>query len=190
MTTAVYRTMREAVFELAEAAPDYAVELDDTGVHLLMPPVNRHELAVLLTQRRLTPQLGEDEAAHAGGEIDAPELGRVRRPDLVVIPIEALTRQGYLSPSDVELVMEVVSKPNPENDWVNKTADYPAMGIPVYVIVDPRTSSVTVFEDPGPTGEGTRYRSRRDYTFGETVTAGPYTLDTKGFMPYDDDGDV
>jgi len=35
----------------------------------------------------------------------------------------------------------VVSRSNPENDWVGKMRDYPLLGVPIYVIFDPRITS-------------------------------------------------
>ncbi|WP_202125527.1 Uma2 family endonuclease [Actinomadura physcomitrii] len=166
------------------------MELDDQGVHVMMSPVNRHELAIARLRRQLEAQLGPDMLAHGGTpEIDDPATGRLRRPDLVVVPEAALERPGrtYLRPEDVELVAEVVSVPNPENDYENKAADYPAMGIPTYLIIDPRKSTVTVLSDPGSTPEGPRYRRRHDHVFGDQVEAGGYTIDSGAFLPYEDE---
>jgi Uma2 family endonuclease len=156
----------------------------------MMSPVNRHELAVLRLRRQLESQLEPGMVAHSGTpEIDDPATGRMRKPDLVVIPEAALERPGktYLRPEDIELVAEVVSTPNPDNDYERKTADYPAMGIPTYLIIDPRKSTVTVFSDPGPAAEGTRYRMRHDYVFGDQVGAGGYVIDSGRFLPYEDE---
>lgn len=84
------------------------------------------------------------------------------------------------------MVAEVVSVPNPENDYERKTADYPAMGIPTYLIIDPRKSTVTVFSDPGPGPEETRYRTRHDYVFGDQISARGYAVDSGAFLPYED----
>ncbi|SFO34055.1 Uma2 family endonuclease [Actinomadura madurae] len=186
-----YDRLRSTAVTIMERLDAYGVELDDEGVHVMMSPVNRHELAISRLLRQLLPQVGPDMVAHSGTpEIDDPATGRLRRPDLVVVPEAALARPGqtYLRPEDVELVAEVVSVPNPENDYENKTIDYPAMGIPTYLIVDPRKSTVTVFSDPGPAPEGTRYRVRHDYVFGDQVDAGSYAIDSGAFLPYEGDG--
>ncbi|MFC4055641.1 Uma2 family endonuclease [Actinomadura syzygii] len=184
-----YDRLRPTAIAIMEQLDAYGVELDDQGVHVMMSPVNRHELAISRLLRQLLPQLGPDMLAHAGTpEIDDPGTGRLRRPDLVVVPEAALERPGqsYLRPEDVELVAEVVSAPNPENDYEHKAADYPAMGIPTYLIIDPRKSTVTVLSEPGSTPEGTRYRTRRDYVFGDQVEAGGYIIDSDAFLPYED----
>ncbi|TDB83686.1 Uma2 family endonuclease [Actinomadura sp. KC216] len=183
-----YDLLRPTAVAIMERLDAYGVELDDQGVHVMMSPVNRHELAISRLLRQLLPQMGPETVAHSGTpEIDDPATGRLRRPDLVVLPEAALTRPGYLRPEDVEMVVEVVSAPNPENDYENKAADYPAMGIPTYVIIDPRKSTVAVLTDPGPTPEGTRYRTRRDHVFGDQISAGGYTIDSSAFLPYEDE---
>jgi Uma2 family endonuclease len=185
-----YDRLRPTAIAIMERLEAYGVELDDQGVHVMMSPVNRHELAISRLMRQLLPQVGADMIAHAGTpEIDDPGTGRMRRPDLVVVPEAALERPGrtYLQPDDVELVAQVVSGPNPENDYEHKTIDYPAMGIPTYVIIDPRKSTVTVFSEPGPGPDGTRYRTRQDYVFGDQIIAGGYTIDSGAFLPYEDD---
>ncbi|TDD14981.1 Uma2 family endonuclease [Actinomadura sp. KC06] len=184
-----YERLRPTAVAIMEQLDAYGVELDDQGVHVMMSPVNRHELAISRLLRQLLPQVGPEMIAHSGTpEIDDPATGRLRRPDLVVVPEAALARPGltYLRPEDVELVVEVVSAPNPENDYEHKAADYPAMGIPTYVIIDPRKSTVTILSDPGPTPEGTRYRTRHDHVFGDQITAGGYAIDSSAFLPYED----
>ncbi|GAA1891954.1 Uma2 family endonuclease [Actinomadura bangladeshensis] len=185
-----YDRLRPTAIAIMEQLDAYGVELDDQGVHVMTSPVNRHELAIAHLRWQLERQLDPGVMAHAGTpEIDDPATGRLRRPDLVVIPLAALERPGrsYLRPEDVELVAEVVSSPNPENDYERKTVDYPAMGIPTYVIIDPRKSTVTVFSEPGAGPEGPRYNARRDYVFGDQITAGGYAIDSGAFLPYEDD---
>ncbi|TDC76744.1 Uma2 family endonuclease [Actinomadura sp. 7K507] len=185
-----YDRLRPTAIAIMERLDAYGVELDDQGVHVMTSPVNRHELAIAHLRWQLERQLDPGMMAHAGTpEIDDPETGRLRKPDLVVIPVAALERPGrtYLRPAEVELVTEVVSAPNPENDYENKTIDYPAMGIPTYVIIDPRKSTVTVFSDPRPASKGTRYRARHDYVFGDGVKAGGYVIDSTAFLPYEGD---
>ncbi|TMQ92134.1 helix-turn-helix domain-containing protein [Actinomadura soli] len=131
--TRAYDRLRPTAVTIMESLEVPGVELDDHGVHVLMGPSNRHALAVSHLQRQLQPQLARDVLAHAGTpEIDDPTTGRIRRPDLVVIPLAALERPGdtYLRPRDLKLVAEVVSDFNSENTYVRKAIDYPAMGIP------------------------------------------------------------
>lgn len=167
----------------------WGVEIGREGITLMMSPLKRHELITKRLGRQIDHQaetLAGGLIAHSGPEIESARLARMRRPDLVVIPESILEGEGpYVSPEDVRLVAEVVSDSNPDNDYVEKTADYAAMGIPVYVIVDPRKSTITVLADPGQGAEGPQYRIRRDGVFGDTVSAEPFTVDTSEFLPYE-----
>ncbi|GAA1198221.1 isoleucyl-tRNA synthetase [Kitasatospora gansuensis] len=82
-----------------------------------------------------------------------------------------------LLPHEVVLVVEVVSTSNPENDYENKVHDYAAMGIPHYLLVDPRDGTGIVHSQPG-------YASREKFAFGDTVPVGPWTIDTSGLLTY------
>ncbi|WP_406275959.1 hypothetical protein OH779_18100 [Actinacidiphila glaucinigra] len=61
------------------------------------------------------------------------------------------------------------------------------MGIPLYLIIDPRDKTLAVLSDPGPApgDDGPRYRSRHDYAFGDTVPVGSWVLDSGEFPAYD-----
>jgi len=187
-----YERMRTIAEELMERQDAWAVEIGEGVITIMMSPVNRHELITARLARQLRQQIDRDPQwagylAHSGPEIDAPAIGRMRRPDLVVLPELALDSPGYVDPADVALVAEVVSTSNPQNDYAEKTRDYPAMGIPIYLIIDPRKKTVTVLTDPGPApGDGGhRYRARHDYAFGDTVPVGTWTIDTGEFPAYD-----
>lgn len=66
--------------------------------------------------------------------------------------------------------------------------DYPLLGIPIYVIFDPRTGSGAVFTDIHSTPEGPRYAVRKNFVYGEDVTIGEWTIPTSGLPRYQDDG--
>ncbi|MFC1442645.1 NUDIX domain-containing protein [Streptacidiphilus sp. N1-10] len=78
---------------------------------------------------------------------------------------------------------DMVSPSNPENDWVGKVRDYPLMGIPLYLLIDARQKTVTLFSRP----DGTRYHRREDVEFGEGIRIPEpfgFDLDTSGLLPY------
>lgn len=90
-----------------------------------------------------------------GCEIQVPVLHSKdpanRFPDLVVLREEhlELTRRRLtitLEMPPPQLVVEVVSpgKSNRNRDWNNKRAQYAAIGIPEYWLIDPSTQTVTV----------------------------------------------
>ncbi|MEU2396003.1 Uma2 family endonuclease [Streptomyces sp. NPDC007369] len=108
-------------------------------------------------------------------------------PDLMVIAEEdADDTAKVVNSRDVLMVVEVVFRTNSLTDIRDKLHDYPEMGIPLYVVVDPRKDkrTVTVHSDPSRGPDGLRYRKEVPYAFGDTVTAGRWTLDTSSLKSY------
>lgn len=184
----VYERMREIAEEVSKVPEAWAVEVSGGEIHIMMSPAKRHELIVLRTARQLNRQLDTQSpglAAHSGAEIEDPQAGVMRRPDLLVLPEAALDEAGdYVDPKDVNVVLEVVSKSNPENDYSGKMRDYPRIGVPFYVIIDPRLGTGVVLSEIGPGDEGPTYLHREPFTFGETVQIGQWTIDTAQFPLY------
>jgi Uma2 family endonuclease len=194
-----YERIRRTVDALSETAAaleaGWSFEIAQSGVLVMMSPSKRHEAIATRIVNRLMRQLGtthpeSDLVAHAGTtNVEDRVLGRLRQPDVIVVPLHVLDEPGdSVDPRELLMVAEVVSPSNADNDWIGKTADYAAMTIPLYVIVDPRKleGTVVVHTDPGPTPHGVRYRQRHDYSFGDCVAIGPWTLDTSDFPRYDD----
>ncbi|EFL34641.1 conserved hypothetical protein [Streptomyces viridochromogenes DSM 40736] len=117
---------------------------------------------------------------------DVPE-GIMRHPDVMVIAWADLDVEGSIDPRTVVAAVEIVSRSNPENDWVGKMRDYPLLGIPIYAIFDPRTGSGAVFTDIHSTPSGPRYAVRKNFVYGEDVTIGEWTISTSGLPRYQDD---
>jgi Uma2 family endonuclease len=188
MDTKTYDRLRAIARELPTEPPVWGVEIDEEGITMMVSPVKRHVLISLRLRRQLDTQLDATHpgyVAHSGPEIEAPTIQRMRRPDLVVLPEAVLEEEDdYVNPMDVILVAEVVSRSNPDNDYAHKTADYPAMGIPLYLLIDPRKATLSVLSDPGPSPQGVRYRARHDHAFGDTVAVGPWTVNSGEFLPY------
>ncbi|GAB2805751.1 hypothetical protein GCM10027073_42960 [Streptomyces chlorus] len=110
----------------------------------------------------------------------------MRRPDAVVVPESVLDEEGLaIDATQVLAVIEVVSPSNPNNDYGEKLAEYPAMGIPHSLIVDPRTGTIEAHSAPC----GNRYSDKDPYIFGDTVPLGPWTVDTSALRRYGRDGD-
>lgn len=180
------RTIAEELGASAERLEGtWSVEIGPSGPTLaMMRPSKRHEGTI----RRICKQLDEQLlATHpgyicaSGPEIEHPSIGRMRRPDAVVIPENVLDEEGLAVDATQALaVIEIVSPSNPNNDYVEKLADYPAMHIAHYLIVDPRTGTIEVHSDPCRNG----YARKDPYIFGDAVPFGPWTVDTSAFRRY------
>ncbi|WP_329133255.1 Uma2 family endonuclease [Streptomyces sp. NBC_01476] len=183
-----YERLRAIAEELAVHAPDgvRGYEIRGDEIVMMMSPSRPHELNALRIRQQLDQQLDPSLVAHTGGEVEDPSLGRLRRPDVIVVPYAAFNEDTMdpFHPQDVALVVEVVSPSNHSNDYVEKVQDYSAMGIESYLLVDPRKSTITVFTDPGSGPEGPRYRAQHDYAFGDPITVGPWVLATTELRPY------
>ncbi|WP_282205910.1 Uma2 family endonuclease [Kitasatospora fiedleri] len=172
---AVFAKLREIAARLPEVPGIGKIEIADGTIVMTTSPVKRHELAVVRIVRQLNEQLPRTHpghVAHGGADVVDPVRGRLRNPDVMVFPEEALdSEEAALLPHQVLLVVEIVSAADPQNDYRAKVADYAAMGIPLYLLVDPRKGTGIVYDEPG-------YTRRTDFAFGDVITVGPWTLDT------------
>ncbi|MFJ9827218.1 Uma2 family endonuclease [Streptomyces sp. NPDC101160] len=187
MTTVspIYRTMREALERLDDTVPGKFEITKEGIVHDMMAPGRPHELTVLRLRKRLEKVMPEDLAAHTGEpDVEHEPEGVMRHPDVMVIAETDMEGTGSFDPRTLLAAIEVVSRSNPDNDWVGKLRDYPLLGIPVYAIFDPRTGSGAVFSDIHPTPEGPRYATRKDFFYGEDVTIADWTIATDDLPRY------
>ncbi len=82
------------------------------------------------------------------------------------------------------LAVEVVSPSNPGTDYDAKSRDYPAMGIPHYLIVDPRDGTWTYQWQVGGRRGSPEYENRLRRPYGNTVAlAGGWKVATGG-LPF------
>jgi Uma2 family endonuclease len=127
--------------------------------------------------------------AHTGRpDVEDESLGITRRPDLMVIAEADMEGPGSFDPRTLVAAIEIVSRSNPDNDWVTKLRDYPLIGIPVYAIFDPRTGTGAALTDIHPTPDGPRYATRKDFVYGEDVTIADWTIPTDGLPRYQSEG--
>lgn len=70
--------------------------------------------------------------------------GRYREPDLLLLRDANDPRRQDRYWLGADLVVEVVSRDDPERDYVQKREDYADLGIPEYWIVDPQADTITV----------------------------------------------
>jgi len=121
-------------------------ELIDGRIEVLAMPTLEHQEIIfyLLTMLRafITPnRLGRAIMAPIRMRLNAD---RYQEPDVLFMFDENTSRAGNEYWDRADLVMEVVSKEDPQRDWVDKRQDYAAAGIPEYWIIDPRTKTIIV----------------------------------------------
>ncbi|MCX4905683.1 Uma2 family endonuclease [Streptomyces sp. NBC_00878] len=186
MDYAKMRAIAEELMAYAEHLEgSWRVEIGPSGPFLAMrSPSKRHAGAIHRIRRQLDAQLPATHPGYVcenGPEIEHPSIGRMRRPDAVVIPEDALDEEGLaVDATQVLAVIEIVSPSNPNNDYVEKLAEYPAMGIAHCVIVDPRTGTIQVHSAPCKN----HYQRKDPYIFGDTVPFGPWSVETGAFRRY------
>ncbi|MWA13419.1 Uma2 family endonuclease [Streptomyces sp. BA2] len=190
-----YAKMRAIAEELGTYAErlegTWNVEIGPSGPILaMMCPSKRHEGTVHRICQQLNKQLLVTHPGYIcanGPEIEHPAIGRMRRPDALVIPEAVLDEEGIaVDATQVLAVIEIVSPSNPNNDYGEKLTEYPAMGIDRYMIVDPRTGTIEVHSEPC----AGRYGNKEPYIFGDKVPFGPWTVETVAFRRYGKPGDL
>ncbi|MFC8675551.1 Uma2 family endonuclease [Streptomyces griseorubiginosus] len=183
----LYRAMRDFVLSTDDTLPG-KFEITKEGIVLdMMSPSKPHELTVLRVRKRLEQVMPEALVAHTGEpDVEDEPEGIMRRPDVMVITEAEMEGDGSFDPRTVRAAIEVVSRSNPDNDWVSKVRDYPLIGVPVYAIFDPRTATGAVLTDIHPTPDGPRYATRKDFVYGEAVTIGDWTISTDDLPRYQD----
>ncbi|WP_319334116.1 Uma2 family endonuclease [Streptomyces sp. NY05-11A] len=177
--------MRDFVQSVDDTLPGKFEVTAEGIVHDLRAPVGRHELTALHLRKRLEKAMPEEIVAHTGKpDVECEPEGILRRPDLMMIAEADMQGEGSFDPRTLIAAIEIVSRSNPDNDWVSKVRDYPLMGIPVYAIFDPRTGVGAVLTDIHPTPDGPRYATRKDFVYGEDVTIAEWTISTEDLPRY------
>ncbi|MBK3570064.1 Uma2 family endonuclease [Streptomyces sp. MBT62] len=151
-------------------------EIGDGMFFMTKRPCRRHQVTVADGRDQLAPQVpdgaGVFEAADTAGEV----LGKLRVPDLVVTTGE---------PATPLLAVEIVSPANPGTDYDVKSRDCPAMGIPHYLILDPREGTWTYQWQVGGRRGSPEYENRPHLPYGNTVTvADEWQVETGGLPLY------
>ncbi|MGW3119568.1 Uma2 family endonuclease [Streptomyces sp. NPDC001107] len=180
-----YRAMREFVQSTDDTLPGKFEITKEGIVHDMMSPGGAHEVTAARISRRLEKVMPDELLAHNGTpDVEDEPEGIMRHPDVMVIAWTDLDTEGSIDPHTLIAAIEVVSRSNPDNDWVSKMRDYPLIGIPVYAIFDPRTGEGAVLTDIHPTPDGPRYATRKDFVYGEDVTIGDWTISTDNLPLY------
>lgn len=180
-----YQAMRDIVERMQSSVPG-KLEITKEGiVHDMMSPGGPHELTAARVSRRLEKVMPEGLLAHTGTpDVEDVHEGVMRHPDIMVISEADMEVESSFDPRTLIAAIEVVSRSNPDNDWAGKMRDYPLLGIPVYVIFDPRTGEGAVLSDIHPTPNGPRYATRKDFVYGEDITIGEWTISTENLPRY------
>jgi Uma2 family endonuclease len=180
-----YQAMRDIVEQMQAGVPG-KLEITKEGiVHDMMSPGGPHELTAARVSRRLEKVMPDGLLAHTGTpDVEDVHEGVMRHPDIMVIAEADMEVEGPFDPRSLVAAIEVVSRSNPDNDWAGKMRDYPLLGIPVYVIFDPRTGEGAVLSDIHATPSGARYATRKDFVYGEDVTIGEWTISTENLPRY------
>ncbi|KUN69870.1 hypothetical protein AQJ46_19125 [Streptomyces canus] len=181
----IYRAMRDLVQSMDDTIPG-KFEITRQGiVHDLVSPGGPHEVTAAHVSRRLERVMPDELLAHNGTpDVENEPEGITRHPDVMVIAWDDLNVEGSIDPHTLIAAIEVVSRSNPDNDWVGKMRDYPLIGIPIYAIFDPRTATGAVLTDIHSTPDGPRYATRKDFVYGEDVTIGDWTISTDDLPRY------
>ncbi|WP_282701109.1 Uma2 family endonuclease [Streptomyces sp. CC219B] len=185
----VYRAMRDVIQSMDDTLPGRFEITKEGIVHDMMSPGGPHEVTSAHISRRLERIMPDDLLAHTGTpDVEDEPAGIMRHPDVMVIAWADLNVEGSIDPRTLVAAIEVVSRSNPDNDWVSKLRDYPLIGVPVYAIFDPRTGTGAVLTDIHPTPDGPRYATRKDFVYGEDVTIGDWTISTEDLPRYQREG--
>ncbi|MER7582460.1 Uma2 family endonuclease [Kitasatospora sp. NPDC097691] len=160
-------------------------ELSGDTVVIQAPPSLIHQFDLAVVQRQFEAHCPPGYFPTGNSDLTSPEVGSVRSPDLTYLP-EDVIELGREIPAELALIaVEVVSPSDPENDWSGKVRDYPRMGFPLYLIVDPRQKTVTLFSEPNRD----RYHTRTEREFGERLRIPEpfdFELDLSRLVPYRD----
>ncbi|MGW6456884.1 Uma2 family endonuclease [Streptomyces sp. NPDC055078] len=183
--TLQYLAMRDTIERVRDSVPG-KLEITREGiVHDLASPGGPHELTAARVSRRLEKVMPDGILAHTGTpDVEDIAAGVLRHPDVMVIAEADMEIEGAFDPRTLFAAVEVVSRSNPDNDWVSKARDYPLLGIPVYVIFDPRTGEGAVLSDIHSTPSGPRYATRKDFVYGEDIAIGDWTISTENLPRY------
>ncbi|MEU5523850.1 Uma2 family endonuclease [Streptomyces sp. NPDC047860] len=185
----LYRAMRDFVQSMDDTLPGKFEITKEGIVHDMVSPGGPHAVTAAHISRRLERTMPDELLAHTGTpDVEDEPEGIMRHPDVMVIAWADLNVQGSIDPRSLIAAIEVVSKSNPENDWVTKMRDYPLMGVPIYVIFDPRTGEGAVLTDIHTTPDGPRYATRKDFVYGEDVTIADWTISTRNLPLYGSEG--
>ena len=180
----IYRHLRDYADHLRPELPmSPHVEISDGQILMMMSPAGAHDLNAKRVTTQLDRQLPDGLIAYTA-DIEHPGAAKLRRPDVIVVDEEAMDVPGAVDATAVQLAVEIVSPSNPENDYEGKLRDYPIMGIPHYLIIDPRDGTAHHhWKIATETGHNS-YSAHVPYVFGDKIAVGNWVIDTGELRRY------
>ncbi|MFJ8041894.1 Uma2 family endonuclease [Kitasatospora sp. NPDC096147] len=180
-----HRRLLEDARQAQAAMPaGYKIEISGDEIIMMAAPTIIHQRNLLVVRRQFDAHCPDDLIPSENTDLSSPETAKLRNPDLTYLSLDAEHGFGTETPAHyAALVVEVVSPTNPENDWHGKVRDYPSMGIPTYLIVDPRDKQVTLLSGLA----SGRYHLRTTVDFGTPLPIPApfgFTLMTEALIPY------
>ena len=143
------------------------VEFTDGHLEVLSMPTELHqsilEYLYLLFHGFMVARGGK---AHISGLRLRLRSGKFRVPDLLLLRDANDPRRQNQFWTGADLVLEVVSKNNPQRDLVQKRRDYAQAGIPEYWIVNPLTETILVYRL-----KGRKYPKAKTFARGTRATS-------------------
>ncbi|GAB3491295.1 Uma2 family endonuclease [Nocardiopsis coralliicola] len=174
-----------ATLDQLEVPDGYRAEiLGDEGIVMSPTPSGKHQHNVWRLRTALDPYLPSETRTEDHFEIRMDRTTRAVIPDLFVAPTEVLATDDHsIGPEHVLLASEVVSPGSKVQDRERKLAVYAQAQIPLYLLIDPLTGTVTLYSTPRDDG----YIEDERVAFGKPLTLPePFgtQLDTGIFTAY------
>ncbi|MCM3298477.1 Uma2 family endonuclease [Streptomyces pseudogriseolus] len=165
----------------------FRAELIEGEIVVTPPPDGDHEDYISLIVKQVIRRSRTDMDYYGNKGLKLDSGGACPKnhviPDGTFAPAELRLYRGadpWMPCDGVAMVMEVTST-RPRADRETKRRCYARAGIPLYLLVDRETSSITLFGDP----EGDEYREHRTRPLGKPLTLPEpfgFDLDTADFL--------
>ncbi|GAA2920294.1 hypothetical protein GCM10020221_15640 [Streptomyces thioluteus] len=167
----IYRHLRSLAEHFTPPAPlSSHVEISDGQIVMMMSPAGRHDLAALRIERQLQPQLPPGIVATTSGDIEDADLGQLRRPTSSSCPRRPWTPMTPSARRPCSQLWKSSPLPIRRTTTRAKLRHYPRLGIPHYLIVDPRDGTCVHYWAITSKSGTSEYSARVPYTFGDKIT--------------------
>ncbi|WP_033348478.1 Uma2 family endonuclease [Kitasatospora aureofaciens] len=141
----------------------WKIEISGDEIIMTAGPSAIHQRNLLQIREQFDAHRPFDMMPSENSDLASPNVGKLRNPDLTYIPLESSGNQ--IPAEQAPIAVEIVSPSNPENDLVGKVRDYPLMGIPLCLLIDPREGDITLCSEPSAGGHHQQWHGE----FGDRV---------------------